>query len=159
MELLVTIAIIAILAGLTFGAVHRARMSARRTRCQSNLQQIGLGLQMYGQDNRFILPVCAGSQNVNAGPSSMSVLLSYLSGSGEVFRCPGDFRPRAARADGSYDWNVLANGLKMDEKTLKIMDFEMPVMGDYDNFHGDPGSRDAKNWLYLPVRIQKQLKK
>ena len=46
----------------------------------------------------------------------------------------------------------------MDEKTLRILDFSMPVMGDYDNFHGDSGERDAKNWLYLPAEIQKHLK-
>ena len=47
----------------------------------------------------------------------------------------------------------------MDEKTLKILDFSMPVMADYDNFHGSAGKTDAKNWLYLPAEIKKTLKK
>lgn len=46
-ELLVVIAIIAILAGLILPVLARARESARRTSCASNLSQIGKGCQLY----------------------------------------------------------------------------------------------------------------
>lgn len=157
-ELLITIGIIALLAGLLIPAAGRARETARRADCLSNLKQIGAGLEMYGQANRFCLPTCGGSQDPAAGPTIREVLLPNLSGSEDVFRCPSDAE-YAARSGGSYDWNTLANGQKMDEKTLRILDFSMPVMGDYDNFHGDAGERNAKNWLYLPAEIQKQLKR
>ncbi len=156
-ELLITIGIIALLAGLLIPAAGRARETARRAGCLSNLKQIGAGLEMYGQANRFCLPTCGGSQDPAAGPTIREVLLPNLSGSEDVFRCPSDAE-YAQRSGGSYDWNTLANGQKMDEKTLRILDFSMPVMGDYDNFHGDAGERNAKNWLYLPAEIQKQLK-
>ncbi len=49
-ELLVVIAIIAILAAILFPVFARARENARRASCQSNLKQIGLGIQQYTQD-------------------------------------------------------------------------------------------------------------
>lgn len=49
-ELLVVIAIIAILAAILFPVFGRARENARRSSCQSNLKQIGLGMLQYAQD-------------------------------------------------------------------------------------------------------------
>jgi len=49
-ELLVVIAIISILAAILFPVFARARESARRASCLSNLKQIGLAVMMYTQD-------------------------------------------------------------------------------------------------------------
>ena len=49
-ELLVVIAIIAILAAILFPVFARARENARRSSCQSNLKQVGLGILQYVQD-------------------------------------------------------------------------------------------------------------
>lgn len=49
-ELLVVIAVISILAAILFPVFARARESARRASCLSNLKQIGLGFMMYVQD-------------------------------------------------------------------------------------------------------------
>ena len=49
-ELLVVIAIIAILASILFPVFARARENARKSSCQSNLKQLGLGILQYTQD-------------------------------------------------------------------------------------------------------------
>src|SRR3954463_10193494 len=55
-ELLIVIAIIAILAALLLPVLGRARESGRSAACLSNLHQIGIALQLYVQDNENILP-------------------------------------------------------------------------------------------------------
>ena len=50
-ELLVVIAIIAILAAILFPVFAQAREKARAIACLSNMKQIGIGVQMYIQDN------------------------------------------------------------------------------------------------------------
>ena len=56
-ELLVVIAIIAILAAILFPVFGRARENARRSSCQSNLKQIGLGVMQYIDDNDGGVPI------------------------------------------------------------------------------------------------------
>src|SRR5438093_9620550 len=65
-ELLVVIAIIAILAAILFPVFARARENARRSSCQSNLKQLGLGFQMYTQDYDERLPA-AGDYGAAGG--------------------------------------------------------------------------------------------
>src|SRR3954466_6301394 len=64
-ELLIVIAIIALLAAILFPVFGRARENARRASCQSNMKQIGLGLQMYIQDYDGRVPIC----NDNSSPT------------------------------------------------------------------------------------------
>jgi prepilin-type N-terminal cleavage/methylation domain-containing protein/prepilin-type processing-associated H-X9-DG protein len=55
-ELLVVIAIIGILAAMVFPVFARARESARKSVCLSNVKNVGLAIQMYLADNNDTFP-------------------------------------------------------------------------------------------------------
>ena len=104
-ELLVVIAIIAILAAILFPVFARARENARRSSCQSNLKQIGLGIIQYAQDyDEIMVPAWLegtcdagqGWQGTNDGTVKnctsgnfkwMDLLQPYVK-SEEIFNCP-----------------------------------------------------------------------
>ena len=69
-ELLVVIAIIAILAAILFPVFARARESARRTVCVSNVKQFGLAWMMYIQDYDESFPPTNSALNSQWGGST-----------------------------------------------------------------------------------------
>ena len=68
-ELLVVIGIIAVLMGLLFPALQRAKESARRIECASNLRQVAMTFIMYANENKQRLPL--NKENVPGGPYSV----------------------------------------------------------------------------------------
>ena len=107
-ELLVAIAIIAILAAILFPVFARARENARRSSCQSNLKQIGLGMLQYTQDYDETYP--RNAPDFANRIWWMDVTQPYVKSS-QIFVCPSDSTgkytyPRPGNSDyGSYSGN------------------------------------------------------
>lgn len=55
-DLLVSLAIVAILIALMLPAISMVRESTRKVICASNMRQIGLGISMFAEDNNGVLP-------------------------------------------------------------------------------------------------------
>lgn len=62
-ELVVCLAVIGLLVGLTAAGVQRARASADRARCQNQLRQVALALHQYHQSHRSLPPGTSGPRS------------------------------------------------------------------------------------------------
>jgi prepilin-type processing-associated H-X9-DG protein len=112
-ELLVVVAIIAILAALLLPALSRTKEKTQITQCVQNLKQIGVAIKMYVDDHESRYPLCANLPQSFVGtpafeiydlalggkdpdptfwciaPATNRPLYPYLKSSA-VFRCPAD---------------------------------------------------------------------
>jgi prepilin-type N-terminal cleavage/methylation domain-containing protein/prepilin-type processing-associated H-X9-DG protein len=89
-ELLVVIAIIAILAAILFPVFARARENARRSSCQSNLKQIGLGIMQYKQDYDEKFPDQGGVSSADPNNFGWAYAVQPYVKSEQLFQCPSD---------------------------------------------------------------------
>jgi prepilin-type N-terminal cleavage/methylation domain-containing protein/prepilin-type processing-associated H-X9-DG protein len=95
-ELLIVIAVIAILAALLLPALARAKATARRVHCGSNLHQIGVALRLYVDDFQKY-PIFGGNA-LFIDPAADyrltywdHMLLGYVRENKGAFLCPAQF--------------------------------------------------------------------
>ncbi|MDQ3814990.1 MAG: type II secretion system GspH family protein [Armatimonadota bacterium] len=107
LEILVVVAIIAVLASMLFPALVKAREGARRVSCLSNMRQFGMAIQMYTMDHSERMP------GPGANGRDWTAQLMPYTGSTQIFSClsdPSDGVLTVTAGDTaklSYGWNSL----------------------------------------------------
>jgi prepilin-type N-terminal cleavage/methylation domain-containing protein/prepilin-type processing-associated H-X9-DG protein len=108
-ELMVVVALMALLAGLYLPAIHRVKAKGLQTRCLGNLRQIGIGFRLFADDheNHYPMTVATGGTKefVNQGETwrHYLALSNYLS-EPKLLLCPAD--RQMSRAP---NWQVVSN--------------------------------------------------
>lgn len=98
-EVLVVVAIIALLVSILLPSLQRAREEARATRCMTNIRQGLQGIALYQAESQM------RSERFSTNFGWATRALRQLKGQTEVFTCPSDRRPRPTPAvfDYMYD--------------------------------------------------------
>jgi len=161
LELMVTITIIGVIAGIAFPLYGYFMRRSLSTACSQNLHNLGLALNGYLSDHDMMMPVAVvGKKDENdPTPTIEEVLEPYVSDL-EVFHCPADAGADSiyAQTGSSYFWNSLLNG--QSSMNLKFFlgdqDVGIPVLSDKENFHKDVG--DEINILYADGHVSKDVR-
>ncbi len=102
-ELLVVIAVIAILAAMLLPALGKASAKAQQVKCASNLQQVHLGFRMYADDFGGRLPLTAHS-TTETNQMWIRKLRPYVGNSEAIRLCPADPLHRERRIFGGTSY-------------------------------------------------------
>jgi prepilin-type processing-associated H-X9-DG protein len=168
-ELLVVVAIIAVLVALLLPALSTAREHARRGFCQNNLKSLYVAVTFYALDNYDILvPIHLGDPNRwwTWWPSLLTRYLQERGFDSNIHTCPtaGTGRCYAMNSMINWSWDLVwlprPRIVKIDKilnPSLKMLLADKPPVGNqwglfFDNFTYmfwfDPTSQFYKNSIY-----------
>lgn len=183
-EVLVVVAIIALLIAIAMPSLSYAKRISRRTYCLNNLHEVGIGIQAYCQVNQEKFPVLCQSWTLEQlkpeeeqRPPISRGLKRELGNRSKVLECPADvisepdplnpaLRVGARYYDfeeTSYEWRVQFNGVHRRTKKLEVEGFLIPIntmalLCDFDAFHAPKTAPKSRNYLYPDLHVESDKK-
>ena len=158
-ELLVVLAVVAVLAALSVPVYARITQSSRAVACMSNLRQLGGALQLYLNDHAMVMPTLGAARaDKNAAGAYIDNTLNTYAANPKVFACPADTLGDATASGTSYYWNSLLNGqaaASLHLLRLSTTQSFIPVLCDKDPFH--PYEKSKVNMLYADGHATSEL--
>lgn len=144
-ELLVVMAVVAILVSMVLPATQSAVERGRRAQCMNNLRQIGLALQFYREDHDQLWPVYNFSF-VDKNDLMDLLASNYFQNSFGVFHCKSNRSdydlPNRTNALGAVMDYEMNNGIFVNKGTNVTLPAVCNVMFDFP-LPGDPVVPDA----------------
>ena len=162
-ELLVVISIITLLMGISLPALQMARKAANKTKCASNLKNIGIIWAIYTDQNPDNLPDAVSLPTAPIISSEMTIMKSlapYMnSDSVGIYQCPQDDLGYFADRQTSYEY-LPGLAITFDPANMqKIIDTSrrspeiISVLADADVFHPAPKDVDARLTVYYDTHV------
>ena len=159
-EVLITVAIIGVLASISIPLVAGVKRSANRATCLSNLRGMGVGIEAYLNDHHQIMPALYMGRH-RKDDESVAVLetelLEYMGGDEISFKCPADHQ-HYAKSGSSYFWNENLSGVPRGKLTFMGAEADqgvIPLIFDKEAYHGD---ENGVNFLYADHSASNKVK-
>jgi len=153
-ELLVTIAIIAVVAGIGWPVSQAMIGRARQAACLGKLRAIGTGLELYVQEHNQRYPDIEAMRKTRAGGEAvLEVVLAPYLGESDAFHCPAD-KTQFAKSGSSYGWNSTQSGQLVTRLAffgIKDRPQLIPLVYDKEEWH--PG---GVNFLYADASASRE---
>ncbi len=161
-ELLVVIGIIGLMVAIAAPALQKAKTTAKRVSCISNLKQIGLSVHAYAQSNNEWFPWNCTSQ-MSSYPERIP-LPEALGLNSKIFKCPNENENLFETEGTSYIWNWMlielpGNG-RIGQNKYDTAPYgglvgaeSFPIMFDAGSYHGKKGNGNAVNVLFADGHV------